>query len=85
MSEVHPMANLLWEAGDYEIRIQGRLDARWATWFDDLSLTNESDGTTVLYGPVADQAALHGLLQKVRDLGLPLLTVNYIRPGRNLR
>lgn len=84
MNEVHPVANLLSEAGDYQIRIQGRLDARWATWFDGLRLTNESDGTTVLYGPVADQAALHGLLQKVRDLGLPLLTVNYIQPGRNL-
>jgi hypothetical protein len=84
MSEVHPVANFLSEAGNYEIRIQGRLDARWAPWFDNLSLTNEDDGTTVLYGPVPDQAALHGLLQKVRDLGLPLLTVNYIRPGRNL-
>jgi hypothetical protein len=84
MSEEHPTANLLSEVGRYEIRIQGRLDARWSTWFDDLSLTNESDGTTVLRGPVADQAALHGLLQKVRDLGLPLLTVNYVKPGRNL-
>jgi hypothetical protein len=84
MSEVHPTANHLSEAGNYEIRLEGRLDARWATWFDNLSLTNGSDGTTVLYGPVADQAALHGLLQKVRDLGLPLLTVNYVNPGRNL-
>ena len=54
-------------AGRYEIRIKGHLDARWAAWFDGLSLTNESDGTTVISGPVVDQAALHGLLQKVRD------------------
>ncbi|WP_328321312.1 hypothetical protein OHA70_24100 [Kribbella sp. NBC_00382] len=59
----------------YEIRLQGHLDARWAAWFDGLALTNESDGTTVISGPVADQAALHGLLQKVRDTGLPLLSI----------
>ncbi|MEV6415438.1 hypothetical protein [Kribbella sp. NPDC051718] len=59
----------------YEIRLQGHLGARWAAWFDGLALTNESDGTTVISGPVADQAALHGLLQKVRDTGLPLLSI----------
>jgi hypothetical protein len=63
------------EGGSYEIRIKGRLNARWADWFDGLSLTQESDGTTVLSGPVMDQAALHGLLGKVRDLGLPLIAV----------
>ena len=62
-------------AGRYEIRLTGHLDARWATWFDGLSVTREGDGTTVISGPVADQAALHGLLQRVRDLGLPLLSV----------
>ena len=62
-------------AGHYEIRLTGHLDARWATWFDGLSVTHEGDGTTVISGPVADQAALHGLLQRVRDLGLPLLSV----------
>ena len=67
--------------GRYEIRLRGRLDARWAAWFDGLSLTNESDGTTVIYGPVADQAALHGLLQKVRDLGLPLVSVTQLQPS----
>ena len=51
--------------GRYEIRLKGHLDSRWAAWFDELSLTNESDGTTIIHGPVADQAALHGLLQKV--------------------
>ena len=64
--------------GRYEIRLNGRLDSRWATWFDGLSLSHESDGTTVLSGPVIDQAALHGLLSKVRDLGLPLISVTQI-------
>ena len=53
----------------YEIRVQGHLDSRWAAWFDGLSLTAEPDGTTAIRGPVVDQAALHGLLQKVRDIG----------------
>ena len=59
----------------YEIRLQGHLDRRWATWFDGLNLTVEPDGTTLISGHVADQAALHGLLDKVRDLGLPLISV----------
>ncbi|MCC6178365.1 MAG: hypothetical protein IT305_23925 [Chloroflexi bacterium] len=63
------------ESGRYEIRLQGRLEPRWAAWFDGMSLSQESDGTTFIRGPVADQAALHGLLQKVRDLGLPLISV----------
>ena len=67
--------------GRYEIRVKGHLDARWAGWFDGLALTHGSDGTTIIDGPVADQAALHGLLQKVRDLGLPLISVNHITPG----
>jgi hypothetical protein len=66
------------QAGPYEIRIQGHLGARWAAWFDGLSLTNEPDGTTVIFGPVADQAALHGLLQKVRDTGLALVSVTQV-------
>ena len=64
----------------YEIRLQGHLDSRWAAWFDGLSLTHESDGTTVIHGSVVDQAALHGLLGKVRDLGLPLIAVTQIDP-----
>jgi hypothetical protein len=60
----------------YEIRLKGHLEPRWADWFDGLTLTQESDGTTVLRGSVVDQAALHGLLGKVRDLGLPLIAVN---------
>jgi hypothetical protein len=62
----------------YEIRLQGRLDPRWASWFDGMTLTNRSDGTTVVHGLVADQAALHGLLQRLRDLGLPLLSVDRV-------
>jgi hypothetical protein len=64
------------EGGSYEIRLKGHLAARWADWFDGMTLTQESDGTTVLRGSVVDQAALHGLLGKVRDLGLPLIAVN---------
>lgn len=59
----------------YQIRIQGHLDQRWASWFDGLALTHDKDGTTLLQGHVADQAALHGLLTKVRDMGLPLVSV----------
>jgi hypothetical protein len=68
--------------GRYEIRLKGHLDSRWAAWFDGLSLTNESDGTTIIRGPVADQAALHGLLQKVRDIGLPLVSVTQVQPDQ---
>ncbi|HET6651063.1 MAG TPA: hypothetical protein VFH10_00365 [Nocardioides sp.] len=67
----------------YQIRLRGHLDARWATWFDGLTLTRERDGTTLIQGPVQDQAALHGLLQKVRDLGLPLISVTPNDPERN--
>ena len=62
----------------YEIRLKGHLDSRWATWFDGLTLTNHSDGTTRIEGPVVDQAALHGLLRKLRDVGLPLLSVTQL-------
>ena len=68
------------EAGQYAIRLNGHLDERWAAWFDGLTLTRLRDGTTVLHGPVVDQAALHGLLQKVRDLGLPLVSVARVEP-----
>ena len=70
------------EAGRYEIRLKGHLEARWAAWFDGLSLTHQGDGSTVIGGRVADQAALHGLLQKVRDVGLPLVSVTRVDPGR---
>jgi hypothetical protein len=61
--------------GRYEIRLTGHLGPRWAAWFDGFTLTNEDDGTTVVRGEVVDQSALHGLLQKVRDVGLPLVSV----------
>ena len=67
--------------GRYEIRLKGHLDSRWAAWFDGLALTRGSDGTTIIHGPVTDQAALYGLLQKTRDLGLPLISVTYVEPG----
>jgi hypothetical protein len=68
--------------GRYEIRIKGHLAARWATCFDGMTLTAASDGTTVLEGPVVDQAALHGLLHRVRDIGLPLLSVTQLDADR---
>ena len=68
------------EAGRYEIRLKGHLDGRWAAWFDGLSLSRESDGTTILRGPIPDQAALHGLLQRVRDTGLSLVSVIRMEP-----
>jgi hypothetical protein len=64
--------------GRYEIRLKGHLAARWAAWFDGMTMTTHSDGTTVLEGPVVDQAALHGLLTKLRDLGLPLLSLTQV-------
>ena len=64
----------------YEIRLKGHLDTRWADQFEHMSFTHASDGTTILAGPVVDQAALYGLLRKVRDLGLPLLSVMLIDP-----
>ena len=67
-------------AGRYEIRLKGHLDTRWAAWFDGLTLTTCSDGTTTIHGPVVDQSALHGLLQRVRDLGLPLISVTRVEP-----
>jgi hypothetical protein len=63
------------EGGSFELRVKGHLDARWADWFDGLTLTQVPDGTTVIRGDVADQAALHGLLQVLRDMGLPLISV----------
>ena len=68
------------QPGRYEIRLKGHLDARWADRFAGLSFTHASDGTTILAGPVVDQAALYGLLRKVRDLGLPLVSVIQVEP-----
>jgi hypothetical protein len=67
-------------AGRYEIRLSGHLHERWDAWFEGLTVTHRDDGTTVISGPLADQAALHGLLQRVRDLGLPLISVTEVDP-----
>jgi len=82
MNATHPPVGRWQEAGRYEIRLKGHLETRWAAWFDGLSLTHESDGTTVIHGPIVDQAALHGVLQKVRDLGLPLVSVTQVDPDQ---
>ncbi len=66
----------------YQIRIKGHLGDQWTDWFEGLTITLEKNGETVLTGPVTDQAALHGLLKKVRDLGMPLLSVNRVQPGQ---
>ena len=68
------------EGGSYEIRLKGRLDTRLVAWFDGLCLTHEHDGTTTIHGPVPDQAALHGVLTRVRDIGVPLISVTRIDP-----
>ena len=65
----------------YQITIKGHLGHHWAAWFEGLTVTTEDNGNTLLTGPVADQAALHGLLKKVRDLGLPLLSVALVTSG----
>lgn len=69
-------------AGLYEIRIKGHLDNRWADWFEGLTITREANGETRLTGPVADQAALHGLLRKVRDLSMLLVSVIQVEPNQ---
>ena len=68
------------DAGYYRIRVKGHLAPRWATRFDGMSLTQQDDGTTLIQGLVVDQAALHGLLQQVRDTGLPLISVTRAAP-----
>ena len=67
-------------SGRYEIRVKGHLESRWAARFDGMTLTNEDDGTTAIRGAVIDQAALHGVLQKLHDIGVPLLAVTQLRP-----
>ena len=65
----------------YQIRIKGHLGSQWRDWFGGLTITLEEDGDTLLTGPVIDQAALHGLLKKVRDLGMPLVSIRPVEPG----
>ena len=66
----------------YQFRIKGHLSPQWTDWFEGLTITLEEDGDTLLTGPVIDQAALHSLLRKIRDLGVPLVSVNHIKSGQ---
>lgn len=69
------------QPGFYQIRLKGQLDSQWTEWFEGMSITLEEDGNTLLTGSVIDQAALQGLLKKVRDLGMPLVSVSPVKPG----
>lgn len=82
MSETHASPDYYDGSGLYEIRLKGHLDDRRADRFDGLTITLEENGETLLTGPVMDQAALHGLLKKVRDFGMPLVSVKCVDPGR---
>jgi hypothetical protein len=64
----------------FQIRVKGHLDSQWSDWFDDMTITLDKDGTTLLTGPVVDDAALHGLLKIIRDSGMRLLSVNRVEP-----
>ena len=82
MSETHASAEDHHEPGLYEIRLKGHLADRWADWFGEVTITLEENGNTLLTSPVVDQAALHSLLRKVRDLGMTLLSVCAIEPDQ---
>ena len=81
MSETHTSTEVHDEPTLYEIRLKGHLEARWADRLGGMTITLAENGETLLTGPVIDQAALHGLLRKVRDLGVPLLSVIRVAPG----
>ncbi|RME64931.1 MAG: hypothetical protein D6790_02540 [Caldilineae bacterium] len=83
MSQQHQSREDHDEPQIYEIRLAGHLDDRWAAWFDGMAITLEETGETVLSGPVRDQAALHGLLRKIRDLGLLLRSVRCLDPDES--
>ena len=78
MSETHATPDYYDQSGLYEIRLKGQLDERWATRFGDAIITLEENGNTLITCSVIDQSALHGLLKRVRDLGMPLLSVNFV-------
>jgi len=82
MNETHTIPEYHDECGYYEIRLKGQLNDRWADWLGEIDITLEEDGNTVLTCPVVDQAALHGLLKRVRDLSIPLISVNFVRPNQ---
>ena len=75
------MANKLDQPMVYQIRVKGHLGRQWTDWFEGMTITLEEGGDTLLTGPVVDQAALHGLLRKVRDLGMPLISAIRVKPG----
>jgi len=68
----------------YQIRIRGHLDSHWTNWFGNMTISLENNGDTIVTGPVVDQAALHGLLKRVRDLGMPLISVNQIKEKKGV-
>ena len=80
MNTTHASIEDYHEPGQYEIRLKGHLDDKWADWFEGLTITRADNGETLLRGAVVDQAALHGVLRKVRDLGLPLIAVMQVDP-----
>ena len=82
MRATHNFSRKPEDLGLHEIRIQGHLDKRWTDWLEGLTFTHESDGTTTLTGPLADQAALHGVLNKIRDLALPIVSVRRVDHSR---
>jgi len=82
MSETDASTEDRYRSGHYEIRLKGHLAERWVNWFGGLTISLEDNGDTLLAGPVVDQAALHGLLKKVRDLGMPLISVIRVKPGQ---
>jgi hypothetical protein len=82
MSATHASTEDHHEPELYEIRLKGHLENRWAAWFEGLTITALDNGETLLTGPVVDQAALHSLLRKVRDLGIPLLSVTLVRSSQ---
>ena len=82
MSDQHSQSTDPGQPMVYQIRLKGQLGSQWADWFGELAITHEGDGSTLLTGPVVDQAALHGLLKRVRDLGLPLISINPLELDR---
>lgn len=82
MSDTHTTTTEHDQPWRCEVRLKGHLDERWTDWFEGLTITREANGETRLTGPVVDQTALHGLLRKVRDLGLPLISVNRLEPDQ---
>jgi hypothetical protein len=82
MSEIPALPEYPDESGVYRIRLKGHLNSRWIDWFEGLTISLEDNGETLLTGPVVDQAALHGLLKKVRDLGMQLISVSPVKSGQ---